>query len=531
MFLQGSFLALLRWRESPSLGFLWASGSLLGAAIGTKLTAVVALPAFAGLLLLALSRPPHSSARSRWQALSAYALGGLLVAAPWYAVIYWFTGNPFFPMLNGVFKSAGWPPVNTRFNADLFGIGTSPGALLTLPWALTFETHKFGEALAPGAMGLSLVLLPVGALLLLLGRGPHRRALVGAAVLSTMAWGLLVQYARYLVPVLPLIVVVVAAAALHVPADPRARRLNRALLGLVLVAQFSVAPLLFWNVPERFPVRRAVGRESAEAFVSRALPGYAASRYVNRVISPGEWVIGPHFANVRFYLDPPLVSGESAGWLGFNEPSPPHELAATMVERNYAYLMINTRLPAPADAFPFTRREFLECCAIPKFSRNGVVVYRVVGTRPRSSASAPNLLNNPGFEALNAKGEVEGWGAYGHPVVGTNAPAHSGRVAVRASPVDGLTQPVKIEAGRLYVLSHVSRAEGPQQYARLQINWLTQRGEILEASIDVVPAETQWQRQTMMVTAPEGAATAVVYAAVHGDSRIWFDDFTLTQEE
>jgi hypothetical protein len=354
--------------------------------------------------------------------------------------------------------------------------------------------------------------------------------LVGAAVLSAMVWGVLFQYVRYLVPVLPLIVLVVVATVLHVSSDPWARRLNLALLGVVSIAQFAVTPLLFWNVPERFPVKRALGMESAEAFVSRALPGYAASRYINRVISPGERVIGTHFANVRFYLDPPLASGETGGLLASNDQGSPRELAAALVKRGYAYLMINTRVPAPTDAFPFTRKEFLECCAVPKFSRNGVVVYRV-GARPQDPASttASNLLRNPSFEVLDVKGEVEGWGAYGHPIVGgPDSAAHSGKIAVGATPVDGLTQPVKIEAGKLYFLSHVSRSDRPQQSARLQINWLNQRGEMVEASIDVVPVDTQWKKHTMIVTAPDGAATAVVYAAVHGNSRVWFDDFALT---
>lgn len=528
MFVSSSTLALMRWRDSGSVGWIAASGALLGAGVGSKLTAVVALPAFAVLLVVILLRSPERSPRSRAAAMGAYALAALILSGPWYAVIYGLTGNPFFPMLNGVFKSPGAPPVNTQLNAELFGIGTSPGALLSLPFQLTFETHKFGEALAAGAMGLAVALLPLGLLVPVLA-GWRARACLGLALVSAAVWGLLFQYARYLVPVLPLIVVIVATVLLAT-ADPWARRLNVSLLGVVVLAQFLATPLLFWNVPERFPTRRALGIETAEAFVSRALPGYEASRYLNRVVVPGEWVIGIGFANVRFYLDPPLVSGETAGSLTFEGEASPRALAAAMSERGYRYLMVDTRSPAAGDAFPFMRRDFLECCAVPKFARNGVVVYRVRANASEPRTAAANLLQNPGFEGTTASGEIDGWLAYGRPIVaGAQAAPHAGAVAVGASPVDGLTQRVKVEAGALYVLSHVSRADEPRAHARLQINWLTERGDALAASIEAVPAGPRWTKHSMLATAPDGAATAVVYVSVHEGTRVWFDDFALTR--
>lgn len=62
----------------------------------------------------------------------------------------------------------------------------------------------------------------------------------------------------------------------------------------------------------------------------------------------------------------------------------------------------------------------------------------------------------------------------------------------------GLTQPVAIQAGTLYALSYVSRADRPHQHARLQINWLNAKGQLEGASIDVVPVDGGWRRQTMM---------------------------------
>lgn len=529
MFVVGSLLALARWQDSGAVGWAAVAGALFGAALGSKLTIVVALPAFAALLAVGLWRAPRASPRGRARVLAACALGVLLFAGPWYAVTYGLTGNPFFPMLNGVFKSPGWPPVNTRLNADLFGIGTSPGAILSLPFHLAFETEKFGEALPPGAMGLAVGLIPLGVLLLAFP-GRFARACLLLTLVSVPVWGLWFQYARYFLPVLPLVVVVVATVLLATP-NPWARDLNIALLGVVVLTQLMVTPLLFWNIPERFPIKRALGLEPTDAFVSRALPGYAASRFLNRVVGPGEWVIGIHLANVRFYLDAPLVSGETAGVLPFEDEGSPGALAAAMSARGYRHLVVDTRVQVAAEAFPFMRREFLECCAVPTFARNGVVVYRVGATPSQASVSttAVNLLHNPGFERLTATGEIEGWSAYGRPLVGGAESAHAGVAAIGASLLDGLIQRVKIEAGTLYVLSHVSRADQPGAYARLQINWLNERGGFVEASIDVVPAGERWTKHSMMATAPDDALAAEVYVSVHEGARVWFDDFALTR--
>jgi hypothetical protein len=112
---------------------------------------------------------------------------------------------------------------------------------------------------------------------------------------------------------------------------------------------------------------------------------------------------------------------------------------------------------------------------------------------------------------------------------GAGVLAHSGRAAIVASASSGLTQPVAVEGGRLYTLSHYSRADEPGQFARLQINWLDAKGALIEASIELVPVGRGWAKSEMTVTAPERAVTAMIYASVHANSRVAFDDFSLTR--
>src|SRR5262249_50310621 len=140
------------WYRDQTIGWLLIAGALIGTAVGTKLTTAYAVPALTVLLFYGLYRL-RAGIVPRIGLLCAFGATALVFAAPWYAILYHFTGNPFFPMFNAIFKSPGWPLVNETFNSDEFGIGTSFLALLSLPLAFTFQTAKFGEAVFGGGIG------------------------------------------------------------------------------------------------------------------------------------------------------------------------------------------------------------------------------------------------------------------------------------------------------------------------------------------------------------------------------------------
>jgi hypothetical protein len=530
MFTVTSFLALLCWRESRIPGWVCAGGALLGAAIGTKLTTVLLVPGFALVLLAWCVRDVRPAGRRTLGALLGFGAASLVaVAAPWYAITYVFTGNPVFPLLNGVFRSPRWPPVNSVRSLGEFGVGSSPEEILKLPFLLTSQTQLFGEPVA-GSMGPTLTLLPLAAFLLV-ARRPAVRGLAGIAGASWLAWAYGYQYARYFVPALPFVIVLVVGTVLHCSPPGWMRRGNLALLGLIVVAQLTIGPLLFWNIPERFPIALAFGREAPDAFLARALPTYPAARFVNHHIRPGEKVVGVRCQNLRFYLDAPLLAGWSADLADVIGASAGGEAGRMLAERGYRYIIVDGRhARAPHD---FPDQAFLDCCATIAFARPPGRVYRIhPPLEPGAARPEENLLRNPGLEESTGEGAVSGWHPYGRPgIQGDPTLARSGLVAVAASADSGLTQPVPIEAGRLYTLSHYSRADEPGQFARLQINWLDARGGLVEASIDVVPVGKRWAKSEMTVTAPERAVTAMVYASVHERSRVVFDDFSLVSHQ
>src|SRR5258706_9583126 len=68
-----------------------------------------------GLLAIALAVLWHLRRRPRL--LVECFLIVAMVALPWYALTYHWTGNPVFPMLNGIFQSPLWPAENRVMDA------------------------------------------------------------------------------------------------------------------------------------------------------------------------------------------------------------------------------------------------------------------------------------------------------------------------------------------------------------------------------------------------------------------------------
>ena len=181
---------------------------------------------------------------------------------------------------------------------------------------------------------------------------------------SEQAW----DYAQ----ILPVVCVLGAAAALHFRAE--------ILLAAALILQFPPTPLQFWNIPERFPVSVAFGRETREHFLERALGGYAAVQYLNRVMKPGDRVLGVETEQVRFYLNAALDTLADStlddALRDIASIPPGEDLLHALDDSGFAYIL-TTRgaLTNPPAWYPYLNRDFLSRFAILEFSDQNVAVY------------------------------------------------------------------------------------------------------------------------------------------------------------
>jgi hypothetical protein len=135
---------------------------------------------------------------------------------------------------------------------------------------------------------------------------------------------------------------------------------NRALLLAGVLAQTPVASVLFWNIPERFPVALALGRESHESFLARSLPESNGARVLNPITKPEEKILGVGVENARFYFDIPLytqhyIDPEATGLKN------PTDLRNALVRDGFAYIVAaNAQLNDPPSILPYLQPAFLE---------------------------------------------------------------------------------------------------------------------------------------------------------------------------
>jgi hypothetical protein len=366
MFLTAAVIALLKFREDRErAGWLYIAALLAGATIATKINGAFGLiPLFIAVF--------WEHRKSKIAVICAVLL--LIVALPWYAVTYYWTGNPVFPLLNGLFRSPLSSFENRVMNANDFGIGTGLGALARLPFRLIFDTSRFGEAAPRGTAGIALLLAFPFSAVLLRNRRKATGFLIATSVSYLLLWAYSFQYLRYYTQILPVICVMAAATMFYFGA--------RVGLAIVLILQFATTPPQFWNIPERFPIAVALGRETREHFLQRSLGPYAAVQYLNKVTKLGERVLGVDTEYVRFYLNAPLdslVESTLNGALVKTTSMPANsDLADRLRQAGYTYILTsNSALASPAKWYPYLKRDFLNRFAKIEFRDANVSVYRL----------------------------------------------------------------------------------------------------------------------------------------------------------
>ncbi|MBX3279271.1 MAG: glycosyltransferase family 39 protein [Acidobacteria bacterium] len=388
-FIAACWLAFLRWRETRARAWLWACGALAGAAVGTKMNGGYALPVVGLAVLWSLCEKNPSGAEggasrnfpdrlfsARLFDLACFAAVALLTAGPWYALTWAQTGNPVFPLLNGVFRSPMWEPVNEMMNAGLFGVGASPGGLLRLPFALTYETKRFDELIPSGGVGAALVLLPA-AIALLRVHAPRVWLMLAGAAVYLALWAFTFQYARYYIPALPLITAL-SVAGLAAARERMRERISAAVLWVALLAQGCVTAFAFGDFISMNPVARLIGRESEDAYLERRLGPFAAVKYLNSTAPADEPVVGVGVESTRYYMRAPLHSASETRELRLTiHGVMGRALAEALVRAGYRRLLINREDRGPHKGLFYLDPAFLERFATLEFRANGTEVYRL----------------------------------------------------------------------------------------------------------------------------------------------------------
>ncbi|MBP2673431.1 MAG: hypothetical protein H6Q84_271 [Deltaproteobacteria bacterium] len=331
------------------------AGAFCGMALGSKSTMPVfcaaVVPAF---LALTMQRRTEGDPRG----FTGEGLGPFLALAaaawlPWLLRNAVSSGNPFYPLLNGIFGSPSWTPLQmSLLSGDAHSFSAmfhGPGDLAALAASLSFfpDTARNG----PGAsLGFAFVLSALSFVALPREAGPGWRFLRNVGASLVVAWFFTSWFSRFLLPALPGMALLSGFLLAHW--TERLRGLRTAVTAAVVLACVGVQLASAAASPEQMGIFRAYrssfllfGRpDRAAQIASRFHAAYDAARFVNsslpesaRILFIGESCPYP-FARDVVVASPfdfhPLQGIATAD-------RPPDEVSRILAEEGYTHVLFN----------------------------------------------------------------------------------------------------------------------------------------------------------------------------------------------
>lgn len=396
-------LSLLEWTRQDEDRFLWLSAFSLGLALSCKYHAIFWSLPFALVISWHFLAARKSKVRALIPILFRYALIVCACFLPWVLRTWLYTGNPVFPLANGIFKSPYFTSAMERASWAVFaneGVGRSWQSLLALPWTVTFHPGPFHGTLGIGFfVGVVVALLRPKTL-------QQRYGLVIAGIYF-YTWGIVAQEIRYLLPLAPLLAVLSSFGILDAGQEPSAKGrtlaagrlhfslrhaamsagclalLAAALLSLPLLYSSWVKEWTYWH-SYRSPWGYLLGRESAQEYLQRDVPSIYVYDFLNQSLTRRDRVLLLN-DHAQYYSRIPTlysftVEGEGI-LLQDTEQGVLEKLRASHI--THVLLNYNGIAPLPgvqprSGVYFFLDREFQEKNFERVYAKNNVVLYRVL---------------------------------------------------------------------------------------------------------------------------------------------------------
>jgi hypothetical protein len=529
------------WYERQTDRWLILTGIFAGLAIGTKLSSVFLIFGIGLWVIIQLIRAKHNY-RFGLKKLFLFGFCVVLFAAPWFIRDWTWTGNPIFPNYNQFFTGA-----KTVENNNLsFEFRPTPNKFLeivTLPQNLLFSSSIYYHELPGFALGgLSLFALPW--LYPWLSRREKRSSVLALTAFAVLSIGLSIQVSanfRYLIPVFPVLCILAAENFLLLWETLQPNRLRRVVLitviglgAIYLISTQLVLIVRHGEIAERYPYRYVLGRETQDAFLSRAVFNYDAYRFMEKRIPPPLKIlsIGNElrlYTSAKIYA--PLFSSEARYLL--RNISSSAELFRQLKLLNYTHLILYPpEIPQRPEIYtsPALDNEFFYRYTRPIYTHNQLTVYELIEP-PGADSVSNNLLSNPGFEALIPSGLPADWELYGELSVSSDGQhAHIGQTAICVSgPSLGASfQNVQVLPGQIYTAGYWAKPEEENQVLQVYVQWLDRDKKQFAQSAEWVNLKPGWNQYQRPFVAPDNTAYARFVVSTSTPGKTWFDDLCLT---
>lgn len=307
-FSTAGIFAFLNYHKTRQMHWLVIAAVLLGFAAAVKYTALFWI-AVCGIYTLWIGFQER-----RWRIPVIFALIAALAACPFYIRNVFYTGNPFFPYIEFLFKENIWTYGDFQqlsFEQGSYGLPVTLMGFVQLPWFLKVTPRMFNNGFPPYNW-LYLAFLPATLIVGVLK--PYLRTILIFSLSFTLFWFLTPQVLRYLFPTFPLFCLLTGAAfdyLLHVGfglfENKSGWRLpgwmpSAAYLMIILVTTANVVLVNAKNVIALgLPPTTA---EERSVFLQAHLPSFSAYQMLNKMENVKNYRLYALFdENMSYYAD------------------------------------------------------------------------------------------------------------------------------------------------------------------------------------------------------------------------------------
>jgi len=320
--------ALSRWWRTLDGGWLVLVGIFLGAALSAKLTSVVVIAAFGLIVLLRVRKAkeiePSAVGKILVSGFAALVLAGV-IASPWYLRTWAETGSPVFPFYMNIWpgEAPGWDKERSNAFQDqnsaygrsqvcnpngLCGPSGNPLDFVIAPWSVSVSAQPELPEHFDGVLGVAFLIgLPFLIFAVWKLESPVE-VKIGSGVAATvfLFWLFSSMQLRYLLPILPLLALGIAASVEQIAARRSALSMA-AKYSISIAAVCGILTAFAWFL-QKAPLRVVLGGETRDQYLTRNLDYYPFYQALNTTTAKDARVWLINMRRDTYNLDRPVVS-------------------------------------------------------------------------------------------------------------------------------------------------------------------------------------------------------------------------------
>jgi len=292
--------SLSRWWKSLERGWLILVALFLGAALSMKLTTVVVIAAFGLVVLLRARETKNPVATAPGSDAGVSRTGGRIVAAgfaallfagliasPWYLRTWAETGSPFFPFYLSIIpgEAPGWDVERSELfqamNSQYGSVTNNASDKLLGIWNVSVSAQPEQAKFFDGVLGVAFLIgLPLLVFALWKYELPVEvKTSSAVAAIVFFFWLFSSMQLRYLLPILPVLAIGIAAAV-EAMATRRGPLYMAAKYSISVSAVCGLLTMFAWFL-QKAPLRVVLGGETRDQYLARNIDYYRYYRWLN----------------------------------------------------------------------------------------------------------------------------------------------------------------------------------------------------------------------------------------------------------